>query len=94
MGETVCWVLALFLFFYFRDFAIVNLNLSSNFVIEHFRRTDFHTVLIAYDFRLYQKLNHLKQEVVWFYVVHRMLGQNLVGLNPIEIWIADDLEQE
>ena len=44
MGETVCWVLALFLL-YFSDFAIVNLNSSSNFVIEHFRRTDFHTVL-------------------------------------------------
>ena len=28
--------------FYFCDFAIV--NLSSNFVIEHFRSTDFHTV--------------------------------------------------
>ena len=38
MGKTVCCVLA---FFYFRDFAIVNINLSSNFVIEHFRRTYF-----------------------------------------------------
>ena len=36
MSETVCCVLALF---YFRDFAIVNFNSSSNFVIEHFRRT-------------------------------------------------------
>ena len=42
MGKTICWVLALF---YLRDFAIFNLNSSSNFVIEHFRRTDFHTVL-------------------------------------------------
>ena len=42
MDETVCWVLGLF---YFRDFAIVNFNSSFNFVIEHFRRTDFATVL-------------------------------------------------
>ena len=44
----VLWVkqsVGFYLCFYFRDFAIVNLNLSSNFVIEHFRNIDFHTVL-------------------------------------------------
>ena len=34
--------------FYFRDFAIVNFNSSSNFVIEHFRRANFPTVLNIY----------------------------------------------
>ena len=44
MGVTVCWVLGLF---YFRDFAIVKFNSRSNFVIEHFRRTDFSYSVIA-----------------------------------------------
>ena len=56
MGKTVCWVLALF---YFRDFAIVNFNSSSNFVIKLFRRTDFPTVLYIYMFmKPESELNH------------------------------------
>ena len=34
--------------FYFRDFASVNFNSSSNFVIEHFRRTDFPTLIVNF----------------------------------------------
>ena len=58
-------------------FAIV--NLSSNFVIEHFRSTDFHTVLytciyiqgVAAKFRLFSILNILEMTCP-IYVILRL----------------------
>ena len=44
----------------FRDFASVNFNSSSNFVIEHYRRTDFPTLLLRSLLveHFYQQLHH------------------------------------